>query len=303
MWYKHIAGINPELSAAIDKLQAAHKKIDDATVEKLYTEYISESNHKAEQAFRDGMKQLLNKVADFAEQADQHVSQFGSSLQSYNDNLHPGLDLSKLEAMIGSMSADTHKMQDSMQNLQQQLDASKQEVEKLNRELKSARGEALTDPLTGIANRRGFESKAKEILKDSAIASISVLMLDIDHFKKVNDTFGHLFGDKVIQAVATMLKTKVKGQDVVARLGGEEFAVLLPETNVTGAFVVAEQIRQGVERSKIRRHDHPDPVGGITLSIGIAGYTGNLTQMMDAADKALYASKQGGRNRTTVFGK
>ncbi len=304
VWYEHLAGINPELSAAMERLLSADKKLDDAVIEKLYAQFISESDLKAELAFQDGMKQLLGKVASFAEQADQQVSQFGNSLQNYNDALRPDIDLSKLEAMIGNMSQDTQKMHGSMQHLQSQLEASKQEVEKLNKELKSAQGEALTDPLTGVANRRGYETKAKAILADSAIVAkgISMLMLDIDHFKKVNDTFGHLFGDKVIQAVASMLKTKVKGQDIVARLGGEEFGVLLPETDVKGAFVVAEQIRQGIEKSKIRRQDAQEPIGGVTISIGVACFGGDLTLMMDQADKALYASKQGGRNRTTVFG-
>lgn len=304
VWYEYLAGINPGLSSAMDHLLNSGKKLDDDAVDKLYSQFISETGHKAEQAFRDGMKQLLGKVASFAEQADQQVSEFGNSLQNYNDSLRPDLDLSKLETMIGNMSKDTHKMHDSMQHLQLQLEASKQEVEKLNRELKSAQGAALTDPLTGVANRRGFETKSQALLDDPAIVAkgLCMLMLDIDHFKKVNDTFGHLFGDKVIQAVAAMLKTKVKGQDVVARLGGEEFGVLLPETTIDGARVVAEQIRLGIEKSKIRRQDAQEPIGGITISIGIASYNGNLTTMTDEADKALYMSKQSGRNRTTVFG-
>jgi diguanylate cyclase len=304
VWYEHLAGINPGLSAAMNHLLSSGKKLDDDVIDHLYGQFISETGHKAEQAFRDGMQQLLGKVANFAEQADQQVSQFGNSLQTYNDSLRPDLDLGKLETLIGNMSKDTHKLHDSMQHLQSQLEASKQEVEKLNRELKSAQGAALTDPLTGVANRRGFEAATQVLLDDPAIVArgICMLMLDIDHFKKINDTFGHLFGDKVIQALGSLLKTKVKGQDVVARLGGEEFGVLLPETTIEGAHVVAEQIRQGIEKSKIRRQDAQEPIGGITISIGIASYHGDLTAMMDQADQALYVSKQSGRNRTTVFG-
>lgn len=304
IWYEHLSGINPALSAAMNTLIDGGKKLDDATIEKLHSQFIADSDQKAELAFREGMKQLLGKIAGYTEQANEHACQFDNNLQSYSEALRPDIELSALESMIGSMSQDTSRMRDSMQNLKSQLDASKQEVEKLNQELKSARGQALVDPLTGVSNRRGFDARFKEIIATpgSIEKGLCLLMVDIDHFKKVNDTFGHLFGDKVIQATAAMLKSKVKGQDVVARLGGEEFAVLLPETSVTGAFVVAEQIRQGFEKSKIRRQDAQEPIGGITISIGIASFSGDLTTMMDQADQALYHSKQNGRNRSSVYG-
>jgi diguanylate cyclase len=304
VWYEHLAGVNPELSAALNKLLDSGQKLDNAAIDKLHLQFISNTEQKAEQAFREGMKQLLGRIASYAEQADQQASEFGDNLQSYNNALRPDIELSQLEALIGNMSQDTGKIRGSMQTLQSQLEASQQEVEKLNQELRSARGQALNDPLTGINNRRGFEARFREIIDTPGAIEkgLCLLMLDIDHFKKVNDTFGHLFGDKVIQAAAAMLKSKVKGQDVVARLGGEEFAVLLPETNVTGAFVVAEQIRQGFEKSKIRRQDAQEPIGGITISIGIASFSGDLTTMLDQADQALYHSKQNGRNRSSVFG-
>jgi diguanylate cyclase len=129
-------------------------------------------------------------------------------------------------------------------------------------------------------------------------------MLDIDHFKKINDTYGHLFGDKVIRAIAETLKSKVRGDDSVARLGGEEFAVMLPETDISGARTVAEHIRQSIEGGKIRRLDTKEQIGGITISIGVAAYTNGVSvvDLLDQADKALYVSKNTGRNKTSVHG-
>ncbi len=306
VWYEYLTGINPALSEAMNNRLASSNGLDDDTIEKLHAQYVSENGTDVQQVLRKDIKQLLNKLAGFTAETDRQALRFGSSLQSYGDALKGSLDAAELDSLINNMAGDTDKMRGSMQQLQAQLEASKQQVEKLNQELESARGEALTDPLTGVLNRRGFETRTQLVFADEAviIKGLCLLMIDIDHFKKINDTYGHLFGDKVISAIANTLKSKVKGQDAIARLGGEEFAVLLPETNLTGALVVAEQIRLSIENGKIRRVDSNDHIGGITISIGIASHAkgGGLVELMNRADKALYVSKQSGRNRATVFG-
>jgi len=307
VWYEFTTGINPALSQAMGSLLDDGKKLDDDTIEKLYAEFVSECNVDVQRVLREDIQQLLSKLAGFTEETDQQAHHFGNSLQAYGDTLKQGLDASSLGALIGNMTGDTNKMRGSMHSLQSELAASKQQVEKLHQELESARGEALIDPLTGILNRRGFEAKVQDIFSDktSTDKGLCLLMVDIDHFKKINDAYGHLFGDKVIRAIAETLKSKVKGQDSVARWGGEEFAVLLPETTVPGARVVAEHIRQSIEKGKIRRLDTQEQIGGITISIGVSVYAGggNIVELLDQADKALYESKKSGRNRTTVYSK
>lgn len=306
VWYEHLAGINPPLSEAMNKLLDSDVKLDDGIIGKFYTQHVSECSSDIQQVLRGGIKQLLNKLSVSTAEATRDALQFGHSLKTHGDALKDGLDSSGLVTLINELAGDTGKMRGSMQTLETQLEISKQEVEKLNHEIESARAQALTDPLTGLLNRRGFEHKSQPIIADptSKKNGFCMLMLDIDHFKKVNDTYGHLFGDRVICAIANTLKSKVKGQDAIARMGGEEFAVLLPETNTKGAFVVAEQIRQAIESGKIRRLDSDEQIGGISISIGIASHTDgcNLNELLDRADKALYVSKQGGRNRTSVFG-
>lgn len=305
VWYEFTTGINPALSEEIGKIFNKGDKLDDDTIENLYVKYVSECNLDLQRTIRENIQQLLGKLAESTAETDSHAHKFGNNLQTYGDTLKNNLDAATLDALINNMVNDTDKMRGSMQNMQTELASSKQEVEKLSQELQSARGEAMTDPLTAILNRRGFETKARETFADKAILGkgVCMLMLDIDHFKKINDTYGHLFGDKVIRAIAETLKSKVRGQDSVARLGGEEFAVLLEETNVTGARIVAEHIRQSIERGKIRRLDTQEHISGITISIGIAAYTNgcSIVDLMDQSDKALYASKKKGRNQTTVF--
>jgi diguanylate cyclase len=302
VWYEFLTGINPALSEAMTKLLDSGSTLDDKTIEKLYTNHISAFDADAQ---NESLQLLLGKIAGFTAETDKQASQFGNSLQAYGDTLKQNLDAPKLDALINNMAGDTNKMRGSMQSLQSELAASKQQVEKLHKELQSARGEALIDPLTGILNRRGFEGVSKKTFDDQAALDkgVCLLMVDIDHFKKINDTYGHLFGDKIIRAIADTLKSKIRGQDAVARMGGEEFAVLLTETDEAGARIVAENVRQSIERGKVRRMDTQDVISGITISIGVAKYAIGKTvvEMLDQADKALYVSKESGRNRTTVF--
>ncbi len=306
VWYEFTTGINPALSQAMGGLLDDGKKLDDDAIENLYVKFVSECNMDVQRALQKDFQQLLSNLAGFTEETDKQAHHFGNSLQAYGDTLKQNPDTPNLVALISNMTGDTTRMRSSMHSLQSELEASKQQVEKLHHELESAREEALIDPLTGTLNRRGFEAKVQNILSDKASTDkgFCLLMADIDHFKKINDAYGHLFGDNVIRAIAEALNSKIKGQDSVARWGGEEFAVLLPETTKQGARAVAEQIRQSIEKGKIHRLGTQEQIGGITISFGVAAYSKgtSIVELLDQADKALYASKEQGRNRTTVYG-
>lgn len=159
---------------------------------------------------------------------------------------------------------------------------------------------ATTDPLTQLKNRRMFYTQAEQNLASGRRSGqdISVLLLDIDHFKKVNDTHGHHAGDEVLVCVAQLLVALMRGADTVARFGGEEFVVLLPDTNKLGAAVLAERIRTAIERKKITVGGRNIPV---TVSIGIATVSAaeveTIDQVLNVADQRLYLAKNNGRNR------
>jgi diguanylate cyclase (GGDEF)-like protein len=176
-------------------------------------------------------------------------------------------------------------------------------IRELEESKKALAEQATTDSLTKLKNRRSFYSQAEQNLiacrrygKD-----MSLLLLDIDHFKKVNDTFGHHAGDEVLVKVAGLLVLMMRGVDTVARFGGEEFAVLLPETNRLGAAVLGERIRAAIEREQINVDGQIIPV---TVSIGIttlaAGDVESIDQLLNIADQRLYLAKNGGRNRICV---
>ncbi|MCC5852885.1 MAG: sensor domain-containing diguanylate cyclase [Alkalimonas sp.] len=161
---------------------------------------------------------------------------------------------------------------------------------------------ASTDSLTGLTNRRKLmelglqECKRAERFRHP----LSVLMLDIDYFKSINDTWGHLVGDQVIRAVAEVCQERVRqGVDTVARFGGEEFILLLPETNIKGAYQLAEVLRESIAQREVVANEQGDHAQ-FTVSIGVASCEGGniptFEELLNRADKALYKAKQSGRN-------
>ena len=165
------------------------------------------------------------------------------------------------------------------------------------------REEAQSDALTGLGNRRSFDKALEVCIGNVADTKpLSLMIADIDHFKQINDTFGHVFGDAVLRGIAQVLKANIKGQDAAARYGGEEFVILLPDTPIVGAHAVAEKIRSTIANGRIRRTNGEAAVGGITISLGVATYCAGETagEFISRADKALYLSKTDGRNRVTL---
>lgn len=160
--------------------------------------------------------------------------------------------------------------------------------------------QALTDPLTGVANRRYFHKRLEEEIRRTRRYkhSLGVIMIDIDHFKKVNDQYGHATGDAVLQGLAGLLRQSVRDTEIVARYGGEEFALLMPLTNTDEAYAAAERIRKAVFAHAFTNLQ--GKVVPITVSMGVASFPSDcrtVAELIDVADKALYAAKNGGRNQ------
>ena len=161
---------------------------------------------------------------------------------------------------------------------------------------------ALTDPLTGLHNRRGLEGRSEAIHFRPGGAPVTQvwIMVDIDHFKRVNDTYGHEAGDEVLKAVAEALRSTARGADIVARFGGEEFVLVLPDTSAELAVRIAERLRLAIEALST---DVEGQVIRVTASFGVAQRAAQESQLevLERADAALYSSKKEGRNRVTVF--
>jgi len=187
-----------------------------------------------------------------------------------------------------------------LEELLQEKDALAAELRAANAQLTAL---AATDGLTGLLNRRAFEDSLRRDLARTARseAELSLLALDVDHFKQVNDTHGHPAGDEVLRSLGKLLTSTLRTGDVCGRVGGEEFAVVLPNTDLSGARVVAERLRQAVERMPV---DTGGRVLRVTVSIGAAAARGSEDPraLLSVADAALYVAKRSGRNRVAVGG-
>jgi diguanylate cyclase len=252
------------------------------------------------------LKLILEEVSRAANNAGSDASRFGDTLVEHSARLESeaiGPDL--LRAVVADLLADTRHLCMVTRELSSQLDKSVREIGLLTERLEQAQTEALLDPLTRLCNRRGLERSIEELGEESrGLTGAALLIVDLDHFKTINDTHGHLLGDKVLRAVAQILRANIKGRDVAARIGGEEFAVFLPDTTLPGAAAVAQQIREAVAKVRLRRTDRNEYIGSITASIGVAhARSGDtLDNLIERADEALYCAKRAGRNRVSAAG-
>ncbi len=179
----------------------------------------------------------------------------------------------------------------------------KRYADRLRENMQAAIELAVVDPLTGLNNRRYLERRLASALDEAAHKGrpLSLMILDIDHFKSVNDTYGHDAGDEVLKSFAQRIRRAVRGADLVCRLGGEEFVIVMPGTPLTVAAGIAERIRAAIEAQAFTLHAQAQPIV-VTTSIGLAerGDDANPDALLRRADRALYNSKSGGRNRVTA---
>lgn len=303
VWYEFVAGINPGLKAEIDELMAKGQILDEEMTQALFRKYIAEIDEETATRINTRFQRALSDMSESAELAGEHASQFGDSLEQLSEGLNKSKEGAGINPDdIAQVLGNTRNMQDAVTSLKDRLEESRRETEELRKEIDRAREDALTDGLTNLVNRKGFDKAMVTRMASPELAEkgLCLIMADIDHFKNINDTYGHMFGDKIIRAIAQVIAQNVKGKDTAARYGGEEFVILLPDTPIKGAQVLAETIRAAVESSRIKRSN--ETIAKVTLSFGVASYIPGESsgELIERADKALYVSKHQGRNRVTL---
>ncbi|MFI4866724.1 MAG: GGDEF domain-containing protein [Steroidobacterales bacterium] len=301
VWYEYAAGFNPALRAAIDARLLQAPLLTDRDIEELFDAHVAMRDIDSSARMRAEIARMIDHVDGVAVDAGQEVQHYGNELDGYRDRLRGDGGKESVDQVVESLIGETTRVRMKTGIYHEHLKKSSEEVERLRGELELVQGLALTDPLTGLLNRRGFDSQMQRISHGS-VQGCTLLIVDIDHFKAINDAHGHLLGDKVIIAVANVLRGCIGDRGPIARIGGEEFAVLLSHTSSAGGVELAERIRAAVERGKIRRADSDESIGNVTVSLGLAtcGENEQFEAMIARADRALYQSKTAGRNRVTV---
>ncbi len=306
VWYHYMSGRNQELVDKINQLKSKNMQFSPTVMRQLHDKYLSEHAKKAELQRQSYNAQSL--IADVMS----IMNGFGGEASSYNQELDDYIkDLSgkydggeSFQEMLKNLLQKSVNMRESGDGLQKKLEESKKEAETLRQNLERITEEANRDALTGLYNRKVFDRSLEEMAKVSNEdnRTFSLLMLDIDYFKDFNDKHGHQVGDEVLRIVGRELMNTVKGSDIVTRYGGEEFSVLLPNTNLTGAMTVAENLRRTIASKELKRRGTDENYGALTVSIGAAQFragSDSANSILKRADKALYTSKQKGRNRVT----
>jgi diguanylate cyclase len=304
LWYEYVAGLNPGLKQALDARIATASLLTADDTQALCATHIAGRDMELLERLEKQLLHAVDEIGRAADHAGTDAKAYDRSLQRYGDELTPHVDIDTLRHIIQALASETKRMQQSNTLLSERLESSHRDFLELKHQLVTVQNEALIDPLTSLRNRRGFQLGVDEAkaTRPAGLDGCALLMAGIDHSKKVNDAHGHLLGDKVLQILAQILRQCTKGLDVAARFGGEEFAILLPDTPPAGAVALAEQIRQTVAQGRIRRADRGEPIGAVTISLGVASYQAgeSLEDWLARADRALYASKQHGRNRVTL---
>lgn len=302
IWYVYNSGSHPDLRRDLNILISNKQEFTPERNYEVYDRHFGETAQT--HALSETSERIENAVAQLATlmgEAGENTAGYGEQLQSYSGQLAGSSTAEEVRSTIAGILEETRKMAEQHKKLEGNLQNSQQEIKNLRNDISSIRQEALTDALTGIANRKCFDDRMRMYVQEAMETGepMCLLMLDIDHFKKFNDTYGHQLGDEVLKLVARTFTENVKGRDLPARYGGEEFSILLPQTALENTLVVAEQIRSTVERRRIVNRNNGQTLGAITLSVGAAQYRLGepVATMLKRADEALYRAKRDGRNR------
>lgn len=302
LWYNYSTGHNRSLMAEVDRAVGDQGTLPQTMADKIYDENLATApDAKAVAEVSNKMGGELAQVMSTIETAQGQTTDYGQSLGSASQELDDASDTTDVKDIVSRLLSSTQAMQDHNRALEERLNSSHAQIAELSDSLETARFESRTDQLTGISNRKAFDETIKA-MTGTAIdddTELCLILGDIDHFKKFNDTYGHQTGDQVLRLVAACLTSVLKGQDFAARYGGEEFAILLPETTLQAAVTVGNHIRKTVLSKKLVKKSTGEDLGHVTMSFGAAKFKPGegIDTLVHRADACLYAAKGAGRNQ------
>jgi diguanylate cyclase len=302
IWYVYATGYNAPLNKIINETLARSGKLTEADLEQIYDTYLSHIR-TTDRIDKVGARVIgeIDDVMVLLTDALGMSASYNASLDGATQKLSSAKTREQVKAVVQSLVKSTHEMRETNKALEQRLTLSKSEISNLQQSLEAIRAESLTDPLTGLGNRKYFDRMIEIEVQNAQAAGepLSLLMFDIDHFKSFNDSYGHLTGDQVLRLVGLSLKQTIKGRDITARYGGEEFAVVLPNTALRQALTVADHIRRAVMAKELKKKSTGEILGRVTISVGVSMLKpgDDTDSLIERADACLYAAKRNGRNR------
>ena len=300
VWFDYFLGSNKELKVAIDELIASGRSFSQEINERLYTDYLEADKKDILQEVHKETRRIFQNIFEVTLSTKDLASDYSDKMDEYSNKLQAATDLTQMQNFIEDIISDTNNMAASSRKLNQQLEEATSQIQSLSKHLEETEKEVLLDSLTGLNNRKAFDIKLNDLCEkfNQNEGFFSVAMLDIDYFKKFNDQYGHQVGDEVLRIVGSHLRENLKGKDFPSRYGGEEFIVLLPNTKLDKAYIVAEQLRKNISEKKLKIKKTGQSLGNITVSVGVSEIRAGDTaiSVVERADAALYLAKDSGRD-------
>ena len=304
LWLHYMGDPAGPLGQEIERLLAAGEPFSEEVSEGLAASYLPRARLNDE--IRDAGAQLskeLKSVASAIAVAQKTQEAYGRTLAVAGEGLDSAEEAPVVRQLVQTLSTATRKVQTDNAHLEKRLQESTREVNLLREHLEQVRRDAMTDALTTLANRKAFDEQVARIFADAdqSGAPVTLAMIDIDHFKRFNDTWGHQTGDQVLRYVASVIGRVSHAPRVGARYGGEEFAMIFPAESAAMVEVVLNSVRDEIGSRELKRRSTNENLGSVTISAGVAQRRPgeDPVALMERADEALYASKRSGRNKVT----
>jgi diguanylate cyclase len=305
LWLHYVGDPTGALGVEIERLVKSGKSITEAVAEELAAQYLPKIRLNEE--IRDAGDQLsrqLESIGKAIQIAQRSNAAYGKTLAGASAGLTQTVDPTALKEMVDGLANATRTVQRQNNSLEKRLHTSTEEIVRLREHLEQVRREAMTDALTTLANRKALDEGLERACAEAASsgAPLTLAVIDIDYFKRFNDTWGHQTGDQVIRYVASVIGRVGEPPRLAARYGGEEFAIVFPGATAANVAAELEEARREIGSRALKRRSTNDDLGAVTVSMGVAEYASNesMVSFMERADSALYASKRGGRDRVTI---
>ena len=300
LWYTYVLNESPDLKSAMDQIVDNDLQWSEVKTKELYRKHIADTETVSAWELRQSVEAMIVELSQSLKDTHSETARFKDTMDNCVDDLakieKEGLSVEEVMALVRNLVKDTQNIRRSTISFNAALTDAQNEIQALRSQLEQSQQEALYDALTGLCNRRYFD---EELAAQSLNPKLSLMIVDLDHFKKINDTYGHVMGDLVLKATAKKLQATCRQGAQAFRFGGEEFAVIVPNCDFSIARRMAESMRSAIEKIAVKDKRSGKIVGDITASIGVAELTKDMNPLalIEQADKQLYEAKRLGRNR------
>ena len=301
LWYNYVSASMPELNQAIDQAVKMQGTCSLTTCERLYHQYLAAQDEKQMEAMKLSLAAMANELGHSMQDAISDTGMFQEMLDKSFDKLSriddEGFSLEDTMGILRELVRESRDVRMSTMHFRNQLSNAEKEIKELRAALNETRKLANEDALTNLLNRRAFDLELEGLIRSQH--PFSLILADIDRFKNFNDEYGHLLGDQVLRAFSKRLRDACKEGVTAYRLGGEEFAMLVPHRSLALARQMAESMRRAIERMSILDRKSGRRIDHIIASFGVGEFNGQESAdcLVERTDKLLYKAKELGRNR------